>query len=481
MLTVGLATAAFVAGVTGTWSPCGFSMIETIGSPQRLVVSSCLTFFVGACAGGTAVFGVLAWAGSLASTVAVTSAATAVALAAAFAEARGAAVFPQVRRQVPEHWRRTLPLPFAAALYGVLLGLGFTTYVLTFAVWALAALVLAAGELATGVAVGLAFGAGRALPVVMLAPLVHRPSGAVGLRLLAERPALLRSVRVADAAALVVAAGALVVADARGANNLGPGTDPSASGDLVAWSTPPGGVLARGAERTALPGRPVLGGSLVAWRSGTAIHVATGSDLAPVLDLSLSSVDAVGISERWLVTRERNPKGGDALVARPLHAPDDARIVASAGPPAQIGRPSLDGDLLVFHVSTRRESRIVAADLAGGTSRVVRRSRRAQLTNPSVLASELLYVRQTSTAQRLVLGAVDRTDRNRVLYRLGSPAPRDRGYEPGHSRVTRTPKPRLAPGTLSTTALSSQYAYVTFIPRRGGPTRASIVAVRRDD
>ena len=32
-----------------------------------------------------------------------------------------------------------MPLPLAAGLYGVLLGLGFTTFILTFAVWALAA------------------------------------------------------------------------------------------------------------------------------------------------------------------------------------------------------------------------------------------------------------------------------------------------------------------------------------------------------
>ena len=47
-----------------------------------------------------------------------------------------------LRRQVPEHWRRTLPLPLAASGYGVLLGLGFATFVLTLAFWALTAIVL---------------------------------------------------------------------------------------------------------------------------------------------------------------------------------------------------------------------------------------------------------------------------------------------------------------------------------------------------
>ena len=96
--------------------------------------------------------------------------AAAIALAAAVGEARGARIVPQVRRQVPESWRRRLPLPLAAGLYGVLLGLGFTTFILTFAVWALAGVSVAVGDPALGVAVGLAFGAGRLLPVVVLAP-----------------------------------------------------------------------------------------------------------------------------------------------------------------------------------------------------------------------------------------------------------------------------------------------------------------------
>jgi hypothetical protein len=477
VLTSVLVAAAFVAGLTGTWSPCGFSMIETVGSPRRRVLLSCATFALGSCAGGVATFALLSSLGSRLSTVAATAVAGAIALSAALAEARGAAVSPQIRRQVPEHWRRRLPLPFAAWLYGVLLGLGFTTYVLTFAVWALAALVFAVGDPATGVAVGLAFGVGRALPIVSIAPFVHQPFGRNALAAMAERPALLRRVRAADAAALVLVAAALFVGEARGASNLGPGTDPSASGDLVAWATPPAGVLVRGGERTTLPGRPSLGGSLVAWRTGNEVHVATADNLTPVLDLTLASVDAVGVSDRWLVTRERDATGGDVLVARPLQAPTDLRVVASVPPPAQIGRPSLDGDLVVFHIATRSSSRIVAADLAAGTSRVLRTASAAQLINPSVLGGELLYVRLTATAQRLELGGLNPGGRNRVLYRLNAAARRDPGYEPGHSHVTRTPRPKLAPGILWTTALAPQFAYVTFIRRKDGA--ASIVSIRR--
>jgi hypothetical protein len=477
MLTTLLVVAAFVSGLTGTWSPCGFSMIETIGAPARRALLSCVTFAAGCCAGGAATFALLAALGSWTASLATTIGALVVAAGAALAEARGARIAPQIRRQVPEHWRRSLPLPFAAWLYGVLLGAGFTTYVLTFAVWAVAALAFAFGEPAAGVAVGLAFGVGRALPIVTLAPLVHRPIGVRALAAMAERPRLLRRVRVVDAAAVLAVAVALVAGEARAANNLGPGTDPSASGDLLAWATRSGGVLLRGGTRTEVPGKPALGGSFVAWRSGQAVHVATADTLAPVFDLTLASVDAVAVGDRWLVTRERDARGGDVIVARPLQSPHDARLVAAVVPPAQLGRPALDGDVVVFHVATRRDSKIVAADLATGTSRVVRSTAAAQLTNPSVLAGELLYVRTSSTFQRLELGPLAPGKRNRVLYRMGAPALRDPGYEPGHSHITLTPKPKLAPGTLWTTALAPEFAYVTFIRRKGRAT--SIVAVRR--
>ena len=99
------------------------------------------------------------------------------ALAAAYADWRGWRIAPQIRRQVPERWRWIMPLPLASSLYGILLGLGFTTFVLSFAVWALAAVSVAAGSAAVGVAVGLAFGLGRALPVLWIAPRVGTPAG----------------------------------------------------------------------------------------------------------------------------------------------------------------------------------------------------------------------------------------------------------------------------------------------------------------
>ena len=199
--------------MTGAWSPCGFSMVETLAPDgyagrMRTTVVACVTFALGALAGGAITFGGLALLGEAlgAGGPVALAVAAAVALAAAIGEARGARIVPQVRRQVPESWRRRMPVPLAAGLYGVLLGLGFTTFILTFAVWALAGVSIALGDPALGLAVGLAFGAGRLLPVVVLAP----AGGGALHAAMAERPQILRSLRAVDALALTACAVALV-------------------------------------------------------------------------------------------------------------------------------------------------------------------------------------------------------------------------------------------------------------------------------
>jgi len=209
-----LILAAAAAGVTGAWSPCGFSMVETLAPDGyagrlRTTFAACLTFSIGALAGGVVTFGGLALLGD-ALGAGAPAVAAAVALVAAVGEARGARILPQVRRQVPESWRRRMPVPLAAGLYGLLLGLGFTTFILTFAVWALAGVSVALGDPALGVAIGLAFGAGRLLPVVVLAPAARSARGAWLHAAMAERPQILRSLRAVDAVALTACAVALV-------------------------------------------------------------------------------------------------------------------------------------------------------------------------------------------------------------------------------------------------------------------------------
>ncbi len=190
-------------------------MVETIGPTghtggRRTTLAALASFVPGALLGGVATFGALAAAGSLlhgAGGRVAYGVAAAIALLAAVAEARGMRIVPQIRRQVPEHWRRVMPLPLAAFLYGILLGLGFTTFVLSFGVWALAGISFALGEPSAGIAIGLAFGAGRALPVLAIAPFCDREAGIRVTELMTQRPAIYRGFRLGDALALAVGRG----------------------------------------------------------------------------------------------------------------------------------------------------------------------------------------------------------------------------------------------------------------------------------
>src|SRR3954451_5043110 len=215
-LEVSLAAAALVIGMTGAWSPCGFSMVETLGLAgergRRLTVgAACAAFVPGAVIGGVATFGLLSGVGELvhgAGRVAYLIAA-AIAVAAAAAEVRGLRIAPQIRRQLPERWRWTMPLPVAGLLYGVLLGLGFTTFVLSFGVWALAGISLVLGDPTAGLVIGAAFGVGRAIPVLLVAPWVDTRRGNRCIELMAERPVLYRAFRFGDALILGLVAVAL--------------------------------------------------------------------------------------------------------------------------------------------------------------------------------------------------------------------------------------------------------------------------------
>jgi hypothetical protein len=196
VLEITLAIAALLIGATGTFSPCGFSAVETLGPTghtggRRTTLAACATFFPGAVLGGIATFGTLAALGELvhgAGGRAAYIGAAAIAVVAAVLEARGTRIVPQIRRQLPEHWRRLMPMPLAAALYGVLLGIGFTTFVLSFGVWALAGISFAVGDPQLGLLLGICFGIGRAVPVVVLAPLAGSPAGARATDFMAMSP-----------------------------------------------------------------------------------------------------------------------------------------------------------------------------------------------------------------------------------------------------------------------------------------------------
>jgi hypothetical protein len=401
-----LAIAALAIGATGAWSPCGFSMVETIGLAgdrgRRLTtVASSAAFVPGAVAGGVATFGLLSVIGDLVHGTAGRTAylvAAAVAVVAAVAEARGVRIAPQIRRQLPEGWRWTMPLPLAACLYGILLGLGFTTFVLSFGVWALGGISLALGDPGTGLVIGAAFGVGRALPVVVLAPVIDRPFGRRCISAMAERPALYRLLRLGDAVALGLAAVVLATATAAAEHlEVAHGADPSVAGKALAFQKKTrAGVLRSGGTVHGLPGTdPALGGGLGAVISGSNIRIFNRFSLNAIATVGAVHPQAVAVGPSWLVYLSLS-HGRYSLRARSITDPTNpgnAKVIAAASAPAAIGRPSIAKGRVAFTVSKRRTNAIRLVRLASGDGRTLVRSRKTQLLNPSLLGKRILYVR----------------------------------------------------------------------------------------
>ncbi len=507
---IALALAALVAGLAGAWSPCGFSMVDTLAPHgyarrMRTTALACVTFAAGALAGGVATFGGLALLGGVlgAGHGAAVAIAAALLLAAAAGDAGGRRIVPQVRRQVPESWRRVLPLTLAAGLYGVLLGLGFTTFVLSFGVYALAAACVVLGDATIGLVVGLGFAAGRIVPVVVLAPLQETARGIDIAAAMAERPVVLRTLRAAGALALSAAAVALLLGGvpATAATErllTDNGTDPSAAGTAVAWQVPgtPTGLIARedGAQQ-ALPGAdPALGPDNVVWREGEVLVVADQATLVTRLRVDAPGAEEPAVSGRWLVWRAREPTG-DVLRVLDLTAPDmppaDIRRIAA---PDRLGRPAVDGDRVVYHRALRRDNNTIEEIYLPTRRRTTLRTGRngAQLLNPSELGNTLLYVSSSSERQRVRIGLrrARTGDRDRTLFSTFPVARRDAGHERDHERHAagypggKPPKfPDRAPEgvveTLWSTALAPHAAYVNRQRRTAQGTSNTILRLAR--
>jgi hypothetical protein len=477
-LLIVLVLTALVAGVTGAFSPCGFSMVDTIGSAlgrtgRSVTRLACVTFSLGAVLGGVLTFGGLSLLGHLVgahSSGLGGSLGALVALGAAIADWRGVRIAPQIRRQVPERWRWTMPLPLAGGLYGVLLGLGFTTFVLSFAVWALAGISVAVGSLQLGLAVGVAFGLGRALPVIYLAP-AWRTSGSERLERAAAEPRLWLGLRRLDALGLLLAA-LLMSGTAAQALTLPGSTDPSVSAGELAWQPlrGPGELLLPTGEQQTVPGiDPALGEAVIAWYGGGQITVGEVATMTPKLVLPAVSVTALAVSEGWLVFRDHGPRGGDNLIGVSLTNPGERRYVAGSRLSGEIGRPSLEGSTVVFTVDTRRHNTIASLNLESGQRQTLRSntSNRA-LLNPSLLRGQLLYESVDRCAQELRLGPLASSGRDQVLLSLPSTVERDAGYEAGYEAKWNSASgcPNRSTGAggalqLGPTALGPGSAYVT--------------------
>jgi hypothetical protein len=492
-LAISAAITAVLAGITGAWSPCGFSMVDTIGTAlgdtrRSVTLLTCVTFTLGAVIGGILTFGGLALAGRLIGDPGSwlrEGLGGAIALAAAIADWRGVKIAPQIRRQVPERWRWTMPLPLACGLYGVLLGLGFTTFVLTFAVWALAGIAFTAASLPLGLLVGTAFGVGRALPIVWMAPGLRSDNGARTLDGIASEPRLWLGLRRLDALGLTLCA--LFLSASASAATFATATDPSAAGESLVWQqvNGPGVLLLPSGTTSVLPGTyPALGGSLIAWQNDGQLTVADSVSLAPKLTLAVASLDALAVSDTWVVYRDQG-EGGESLIGVSLLDPTNRRYIAGSRSRGQIGRPSLDHSNVVFAVDTPRQSTIEMVDLATGARRALRSSGSgAALTNPSILEGRFAYERVDRCAQELRIGPTSPSANDRVLLSLASTTHRDPGYEPGYEHAYNTasvcPHRGIGPAIktqLGPTALTASDVYVTETP--SNPEHAHILTIRR--
>ena len=447
MLEAVLLAAGLVAGVTGAWSPCGFSMVDTLAphgyaGRLRTTLVACATFAAGALAGGVATFGGLALLGEAlgAGGAAALAVAAAVALAAAAGEARGARIVPQVRRQVPESWRRVLPLPLAAGLYGVLLGLGFTTFILSFAVWALAGVSVALGDPALGLLVGLGFGVGRTLPVVVLAPLARHRA-----RRRARTPRWPSGRRSCARCAPPTPPRWPPARPRCGPRprrprpcSPSPATDPSADGALVAFQRARRRRRARAAGRRGQRrARRRTPRSAAAGSPGSATGTRRGPLARPTRRTpSRCRRPAPTPSPSRRLGRLARERGRRATRCSPRRCrPRRPRAVAARAARARrsAARRST-GDRLLFHVAGAHAAGSSQSDLATGAPQHAAPAPRALLLNPSSDGGRLLYVRSTFQRQQLRIGPLRARRSPRATARSTAPCPtgrRDAGHEPG--------------------------------------------------
>jgi hypothetical protein len=470
-LEVTLAAAALLIGATGTFSPCGLSAIDTIGPTghtggRRITAAACATFLPGAVVGGLLTFGSLAWLGQLlhgAGGRAAYVVAAAIALLAAVLEIRGTRIVPQIRRQLPEHWRRVMPMPLAASLYGVLLGLGFTTFVLSFGVWALAGVSLAVGDQSLGLLLGAAFGIGRAIPIVVLAPLSGSATGIRATELMCERDGVYLGLRRGDAAALAIAALALIVAPgSAGATgtDVPHATDPAATADALLFQRLGGpAVISRGGPEIPLQGEhPAIGGNYVATVNGDAVQLLDRSTLAPVAQIGAPGADAIAVSDSWLAYRAP-VGGGEGIYIRYIGnpaAPAPPSLLAGEGGASQLSAPAVDGSILLYAIATPRGSRIVQWVMGTHKHRALVRSPRLLLFNPAVAGKSFAYVRSDARRSRLMVRGRHRHGSGRILFTL-----------------------KRSAGELWSDALTDSVAYVTVLNPSASNADATVIGVGR--
>lgn len=168
---VGGLTAVFAA-IRGLWSPCGLSMVSTLNPfsersrGHRYPLTA--AWFVagaalgGAVLGGVAALGAMVWAWIGPGTAGTLVIAAGCCLVAAVSDSSVVAWrLPLLPRQVNEQWVDRYRRWFYAAGFGLQIGVGVATYVMTAAVYLTFVLGVLTGSPRTALAVGILFGAVR--------------------------------------------------------------------------------------------------------------------------------------------------------------------------------------------------------------------------------------------------------------------------------------------------------------------------------
>jgi len=393
-------------------------MVETIspavcGTRRRTALA--LTLFAAGSIGVAATVGLLL---GLLGSAALVPVAIALALAGVLRESGVLRLpVPQSRRQVPERWHHELPLPVWSLGYGAGLGAGILTYqpVATFLVVAVAA--AASGPAAAVLALS-AFGIGRVAGASL-------PSGFI------DRMAMLyRPMRRVNALALAALALALFVAPAGAAKlALGPGSqlDPAVADDgtLAYTQRADNGTTAvvvrpPGATPLTIPGgsEPSIRGDYLAYHEPTGVTVVKWRTGAPVTHLaggwskpSISWPFLVAVLEQGSLKR---------VIGMDLRT-GKRRFLDVIGSADDLGRPSIDRSLVVWHKTSRTSSRILIGNVRTGRVSTVRSSRRLLLSNPSLRGGVLVWIEQYLGVSRVRERRIAAGNRTRMRLRVSTP------------------------------------------------------------
>jgi hypothetical protein len=226
LLVVVTLVVAASAGVRGTWSPCGLSMVSAInplaerGRGYRYWLTV-LWFVLGAGVGGAllgAAAALTAWpAGSLPAPLAALLGCLGCLVAIASDRRVGRFRLPIHPRQVNERWLMQYRRWLYASGFGFQIGAGFATYIMTAATYLVVLLAVLTGSPAWAMTAGLTFGLVRGA-AVLLSSRCHSPESLRALHRALERfePAS-RHLMVA-----VAAAGAVTLAGAVRSGPLAP-------------------------------------------------------------------------------------------------------------------------------------------------------------------------------------------------------------------------------------------------------------------